>query len=440
MDFTAGTDFSADADFSVSVRAAEPVLKFSVSQKTPGLRNDLLQNIAGAVMIGAVLSLFCMAGEIPNLIPFMMPGPAVFLAITMTEAIRPGKLRWLVAAVTAGLLIASMVVWHGRIGGGLAIMMNDFYEMAEFAQAYLYKRLPVPETASELFGAVWISCFLGFVTALPLSDKRRPAIMLLAMLIMFAVAYYGIIPSWICIAVLLTALILTVSRGSVLSVLPLLLVGLLVFGAIMLIDPGESYGISRMDENFRDRFAFHSALLENPDQFKTDTEQLEEQEEETEDFDGGNVFKGDYGPYVAIGVIVLIAALIGTGVYFFLKRLKRKQEAVRYGIDSSDPKTAVTAMFPYSVRWLRACGIGSETPRGEPFSAMLPKVSEELSGDYGKTFGSMYSLWKEAAYSDHAVSEENRQDMKNFMGETIKLVRKKSTTKDKLKIKFIHTL
>lgn len=440
-DFSAGSDFMSGSDFAVSVRAAEPVLKFSKPPKKADITKDLLKNIAGAVMVGAVLSLFCVAEDALGLIPFMMAGPVVFLAITMVEALRPGRLRWLVAGVMAVVLIVAAVVFHGRILGGLAVMMNNFYDVAEYAQAYLYTRFPVSDTASESFGAVWISCVLGLVTALAPADKRRTAIMLLAMIVMFLVAYYGIIPSTVCIAVMLAALILTVSRGSVLSVLPLLLAGMLVFGAIVLIDPAENYDISRMDENFRDRFAFNSALIESPEDTQQEEEDVDELDDEEEDFDeGDSMFENDYGTYIAIGTAVIIAALIGAAIYLIAKRLKKKQKAVRAGLDSKDPKTAVTAMFPYSVRWLRACGIRSEDTREDTFAALGPIVAREFTGDYGRRFGSMYDLWKEAAYSDHAVSEENANDMKSFMGDTVKLAQTKCTFKDKLKIKFKYTL
>ena len=443
-EFTSGANFATGEDFAVSVRAAEPVLKFGVPQKKSGFRNlsrNLLQNIAGTAIIAAVLSLFCIAGGFADLIPFMMAGPAVFIIITMVEAVRPGKTRLILAAVILVLLIAAIIVWHGRIGGGLATMMNDFYNMAEEAQAYLYSRFSVSDSASVTFAAVWISSLLGLIVAIPPADNRRPAIILLALAVMFLTAYYGMIPSWICIAVILAALILTVSRGSILSVLPLLLAGMLVFGAIIMIDPGENYGISRMDENFRDRFAFHSALIESNDLTQEETDELEglDENEETEEEDA-NAFDGEYKTYAAIGTFVLIAALAGAAVYFLMRRLKKKQAAVRAGINSSDPKTAVTAMFPYSVRWLKACGVGTDTTREEPFSSLAPSIRGELAPDYGDRFDSMYALWKEAAYSNHPVSEESRQDMKTFMGETIKLAKAKCTAKEKLKIKFKYTL
>ena len=428
-------------EFAASIRAAEPILKFKETEKAPGLKQDLLPNIAGTVMIAAVLAMFCMAQEAYMLIPFMMPGAVLFFALTLVEALRPGRLRWIILGAVAVLLIVSLIVFRGAIAGGLASIMNSFYDFAEEAQAYIYKRFPVTESASDRFAAVWISCFLGFVMALPTAGARRVTTTLLALATMFAVAYYGMIPSYICIAVMLVALILLKSRGSILSILPLILAAMVVFGCIVLIDPAENYAISRMDENFRDRFAFHSLLIENPQPDATEDEEFDDTDEE-EDMgeDDGGVFEGEYGTYAALGVVALAIALIAAAIYLLRRYLKRKQAIVRAGIDSSDPKTAVTAIFPYSVRWLRACGLELGPNREAPFSAMLPAVAREFPSDYGRRFGSMYDLWKEAAYSDHAVSDESLQDMKLFMKETVELSKGKCSFKDKLKIIFRYAL
>ena len=431
---------AADFDFAASIRAADPLLKTSETEKTSNLRRDLLHNIAGAALLAAVFSLFCMAQEAPGLILYMMPGVILFFVITLVEALKPGRLRWALIAVAAVLLIASLIVFRGMILGGMAMLMNSFYDFAEEAQAYLYHRLPAGESATDNIGAAWVSCLLGLVMAMPSVEARRAADILLALAAMFAVAYYGMVPSWIGIGVMLIALILLVSTGNIFSALPLLLAALIVFGGIMLIDPGESYGISRMDENFRDRFAFHSSLLENQTQTAEEEVPDELNEEEEQDKEDNSLFDGDHGSLAAVGVVLLIAAAIAALVYLLRKRFKKRQAVVRAGIDSSDPKTAVTAMFPYSVRWLKACGIGSEINREEPFIAMLPAITEELSGIYTDRFENMYTLWKEAAYSDHAISEESRQDMNGFMKETIELAQDKCTTTDKIRIKLKYAL
>ena len=44
----------------------------------------------------------------------------------------------------------------------------------------------------------------------------------------------------------------------------------------------------------------------------------------------------------------------------------------------------------------------------------------------------MYELWKEAAYSDHEMSEENRAQMKTFLNDTISMIKERSDFRTRL--------
>ena len=52
----------------------------------------------------------------------------------------------------------------------------------------------------------------------------------------------------------------------------------------------------------------------------------------------------------------------------------------------------------------------------------------------------MYSVWNEATYSDHDVSERTRLVMETFMKDTIEQVNKKSKFMDKLRLKLKYAL
>ena len=67
-------------------------------------------------------------------------------------------------------------------------------------------------------------------------------------------------------------------------------------------------------------------------------------------------------------------------------------------------------------------------------------VSKAFSADYGNRFDSMYSLWKEAAYSDHDISEADRLAMDRFTKETVALVSEKWNTLQRLRMIYKHAL
>lgn len=424
--------------FVAGVRSAEPMLSIDESAERGRWKKDLVMNISGAILLVAFMSLFCMVTYSIDIIPFLIPGALVFLGITITESVKPGKTRWIVCAVIAALLLASFAVFHNAIGGGLAELINQFYSAAEEAQAYLYRHLPDIEGGNTSLGAAWASCLIGLIAALPVAAVRRDCLTLVALIMMFAFAYYGLLPSAVCIAVLLAALLIAVSRGNILSSLPLLLSVMLVFGAIMLIYPGENMTISRIDENFRDRFALNSRLIENSDLGMDDLSGLDDLgDPDIDDSTDDDTFSGVPRSYVAIAAAVLIIAAVAVIIYLLWRRFDKKRKALREGIDSQDPRTAVTAMFPYTVRWLKAGGVETAS---RPFSELTPYVAGEFSQDYADRYRDMYLLWREAAYSDHDIDDADRTGMADFLKDTTEMIKEKFTIADRLRAMIKYSL
>lgn len=414
---TPSFDAFASDGFNASVRFSEPILKAYDGGKTSAWKKDLPYNIATGLLLMSFLSIFCLIIEEPLLLAFSAASLVVFTALVTLESFDKANIKYAACGVIALLLIASAVIWHSKLGDGLACLMNEFYDIAEESQAYLYKRFSNGDDASDAdtwIAVAWVASLLGMLLALLPAAFRRSASLALTTLMMLVLAYYGVVPSWISIGWMLLALILTLSKGNVLASLPLILAVVLLFGAIVAVDPGEFMGISRMNENIRDRIAFHSAQIEKEEQTteeEVDLEELKEQdlkESETED-------SFEHASYVVFAVIGLIVAAIAAAAYLLIKRFRKRRAAVRHGIDSKDPRESVIAMFPYSVRWLKASGM--ET-RNRPFSMMTRDVKRLYSEDYAKQFREMYSLWREAAYSDHEISDIDRKDMYRFMQNT----------------------
>ena len=94
-------------------------------------------------------------------------------------------------------------------------------------------------------------------------------------------------------------------------------------------------------------------------------------------------------------------------------------------------------MFPYAVRWLDAGGIKIEH---KAFSELMPELSESISEEYSERYEDMLGVWKEAVYSDHKVTEDTRQEMEDFLDDTVKMVRKNTGFRDKLRIRFRYAL
>jgi len=434
-DKTAGND-----SFGANVHSTEPILEIGEASKQAAWKQDLVLNCSCAVLLTTAIALFCMSFDSPEFILFALPCPVIFMVLATIDSVKPGVVKWLAAGVTAVILMIAGIIWHSDIFDGLCTLINWFYDVAEEAQAYVYDRLPA-DGATEgalRFGIAWISGVIGLVGALPPARMRRVFSGLTAIAIMLALAYYGLMPSAVCIAVMIAALIFAVARGNVLSIVPVALAALLLFGAVVLIDPGESYSVSRINENLRDRFALHSALLETEESFFDEEEDFEEDMEDEEDMESEEEEpETETGKYAIIGFIILAVAALGAAAFLLIRRLRRRRAKNREGIDSSDARVAVTAMFPYAVRWLKGYGIEQPAPS---FASMEPELEREFSETYSGLFMEMYDMWNEAAYSDHAVPEGSRLLMEGFMKETINQVQKKCKLRDKLRLKLRYAL
>jgi hypothetical protein len=205
----------------------------------------------------------------------------------------------------------------------------------------------------------------------------------------------------------------------------------------MLVDPGENYGISRMNENFRDRFALDSALLDSDysqyDDMEEDYDELEDEEEEEEYEED----EPEIVTYAVIGFIILAVAALGAAAYLLYRRISKKRAENRKGIDSPDAREAVTAMFPYAVRWLKGYGIEQTEPS---FTSMEPALKSVFSESYATLFMDMYKVWSEAAYSDHDVTDRTRLVMEAFTRDTVTQVKNKCKLRDKLRLHLRYAL
>lgn len=427
---------SDDDAFEVSVRNSEPMLvRLDKGKKELFWKKDLQTNLASAAVILAMFSLLLTSADAPNMIPFALPGIVVFLAMGALETLDKERIRLYVAAGLGILLVVSLIVFRKYIGNGWALIMDQLYDQAEQAQAYIYDRFNIGATGenhpnrSMHFALIWGSSLVGLIASLPPAWARRTVAMAAAIFSLLAFAYYGLIPSYICIAVLAVALIFVMSRGSIMSTVTVLVAVMLIFGAVVLLDPGENYGISRADEKFRDRFALRSAFLQSDDPMFDDFETENDSQDEEGAEDNGGGFIEEHRSMVAVIIALLIAAAIAAAAWMLWQRIKKRQAENRKGIDSSDPREAIIAMFPYAVKWLQPAGID---PSGKPFASLVPMIRADISEQYADRFTGMYELWKEAAYSDHDMTAERKTEMNFFLQDTIGMIREKSDLRSRL--------
>ena len=88
---------------------------------------------------------------------------------------------------------------------------------------------------------------------------------------------------------------------------------------------------------------------------------------------------------------------------------------------------------PYIAKWLKVYGIEFTNM---PFSAFTVQVKDRISEQYAFEYDKMLSVWKEAAYSNHRITEEHRSEMFAFMNDTIELTKNKISRTEKARVRF----
>jgi len=441
------TEESSPDAFSVDVRNADASV--NILDEADGtkwwkkiLAPGLVSEIGTGIALMSFFSLMLASANMLTAIPFALVGVITYLVLTFLGNILTERVKYFAAAGIIVALVVLIIVLRHYILGGIGSIMNEVYNVSEAEQAYIYNKFSLSSAAEShpdmcvRLAVVWVSMLVGTIASIPPAVVRKIIGIVAVCASMIAFAYYGILPSAVCLVVMAIALILLLAGGSFLSTLPVALASLLIFGLIMLINPGENYGISRADENIRDRLALRSAYLE--------TSQEMEMPDQSEMFDDTETGKNPDANYeiqnkgiiwlIVIGVILLSLAAVA---YFIYSRYKKRRAKNRLGLDNPDPKKAITAMFPYGVKWL---GAGDIDVTGKAFEKLIPVVEYSISPEYASNFEGMYALWQEAAYSDHPMDEEGRTNMQSFIDETKSLITSNFNFKDKIRAALKYAL
>lgn len=406
-------------------------------------KRDLVTDISAAAVLGAALSMVLALTSEYRLIPFVLPGVLIFcLWAIFAKRLNP-YIRLIIAAAFLFILLITAVIMRNYVRDGFGLVMNNIFTVSEEYQAYLYDRFNIsgagynhPNICMYMTVSM-ISSLLGLLLAMLPRSCRRAVSVLLFTAAVGLTAYYGITPSWVCTAVLIAALLVSLCNGRLVPTWPLILVAVLLFGSLMLIDPGQSNMVRSANEFLRDTFAYRTAYLPDYEMFDS-----------TQQYIGGDdgtepqsmlARLPHIGKKKLIGIIaglLLLAAFIV--ILIVHMRLSSRRNRIKAGINSEDPVIAVRSMFPYAVRWLRLNrGIDISNM---PFSELVPQVRDHMAGAYADQYEKMLQLWQLAAYSDHKITPKDSDSMRDFMEDTIELTKEKLKFKDRLKARFRYAL
>ena len=329
-----------------------------------------------------------------------------------------GKHRRVVGGALPALLLLSLLLSRS-ISGGLAVLSNRLFAASEARQRYLYETFSA--SADSLVPAVlWGSALLALCFGWLGAWKRALPGVMAFLMTAAACAYFGVTPGafWLLLILSLAAFTM-LTKFDWRAFAAALVCAAVIAGLALWLAPGENARISALDDQLRDTLAFTTVTQhKQPENTPAPTPETQPEQENKEPM---LLQIRESMDAKTIILIVLIAAIL---LILFVPavirdRLQKRRDQNRAGMESADNAEAIRATFRYALLWLRA----SESD------------ARELPG-----YDAAYKLWQEAAFSDHAMSDAQRDQMTAFQKTVSDTIQSRAGRRLKWKLRYRYAL
>ena len=395
------------------------------------------------IIIAFMLTILSMGGMESEIL-YCIPGAVIFFVLFAIRGRNRGRTHLIVFAGAVVLLVTCLVLLRSDIANGLKMVANQIYISGEDAQKYIYIKYDIGIYGYDLqmathIAVIWAACAVGVLVAVPPFEMRKVVCLDIGLLSMLCAAYFGLIPNVIGMVLMLISVIYILGGERIGASWPLLVSGLLVLALVLVVNPGESKSISKVDEQIRDAVSTNNVILsglKNREKLKANGDNSESksssQNNRKKNDDNSSGVKLP-GKMLNVLLLILLFSLILFVPAVINDRIKKKQAVNRRGLDSEDDRMAVIAMFPYAMKWLTQYGIEVEN---RPFTSLVDKVRMSTDEEYFTSFGDMLKVWEKAAFSDHSMTADCRTKMNDFLNRTMAMTKKKVGLKGMMRIKF----
>lgn len=336
-------------------------------------------------------------------------------------------------------------------------LCNALFDASEAVNAYAYDHFPVADGITPVPALILVFLFVFSLYLLAIVRRSRMLALILAIVLAGTQAYFGVtLPMWA--NVLAFALLGAVFLRSFHALLPYGAVVLLLALTISLALPGIHIPTETASEAVRDRLSVMGKQMEEqltlvaPETQKTQHENRLDKDGLSEDSDRTQADK-DYRyeqeqeqeisrheriNWLKIIVILflIIVLLLGPFLPFLLLDSRRKKALERREkFDSENDSEAICAIFLHLIAYLESCGKGQGNI---PFSAWTKHL--QMPEEYRAQYEHAAMLWQEAAYSEHPMSSEQREEMRQFLSETERILYDAADRKTRFRLKYLECL
>ncbi|MDD6315939.1 MAG: hypothetical protein PUB63_02875 [Clostridia bacterium] len=336
-------------------------------------------------------------------------------------------------------------------------LCNVLFDASEAVNAYIYDHFPVANDITPVPALILILLFVLSLYLLAVVRASRVLALILVIILASAQAYFGVpLPLWA--NVLAFALLGTVFLRSFHDLLPYGATILLLALTVSLAIPGIHIPTETASEAVRDRLSViglqmeenmmplapvtqktqhenrldKNSLAEDPDSVQSDRDYHYAQEQEQE------ISRPRRINWLKIIVILflIVALLLGPFLPFLLLDSRRKKALERRRkFDSENDSEAICAIFLHVIAYLDSCGKGLGNI---PFTSWTKLL--QMPAEYRTQYEHAVMLWQEAAYSEHRMSSEQREKMRQFLSETEHILYDDADRKTRFRLKYLECL
>ncbi len=341
---------------------------------------------------------------------------------------------------------------------GMALC-NQVFSASEKVNAYAYNYFQMPENQSTALAWLLAVMFTAGYTGMTIALRSRGLLLLIAITAALTQTYFGLsLPAWGNIALFLTlGLWLVLLSAPKKSVLPFAAAALMIALLTAVIWPGVDAATETASENARDLLALmtrqeESVTGENPNSAmetrRMNSRSLLTGEEESPQnrayrlltVEEQQISRPRWIDYLKIALLLLLSAAVVVLPFLpFLYGNARRKKALeaRFLFQSENPGEALCAMFRHAAAYLENGGFGGGN---RPYRQWPEGWQKCLPEEYKKQFSACACLFEEAAYSDHPMSEDQREQMRLFFEETERMFFDEADWKEKLRMRYVKCL
>lgn len=378
----------------------------------------LFRGAAALCLFLALWGSICGMADLPAqaALPLLSGGLLAAAPVLSPEGKRRGR-TLLGLGLLAGLLL--LLLRPGVFLDGCKYLLNRLFAASEARQSYVYEKFAVGEAWAALrFALLPLGLFSGCACG---GSRRGLGAAVFFFLLCGGAAWLGVSPPqpWpvlLILALTLQGLLPREGSPSCRAVLGVLAALAALCAAVFLLFPGEDAALSAWEETARDRLSRQSvAYVELPSAQPTappERDPIDLSLFQTEDTPGALWGAGFlWSRPLSAPAVILLFALVLFVPAIFSDWTKKRRERNRAGLEVENIPAAVRSGFRYALRWLT---LGGLPPENRLYGSYAPAVEALFSPELRRQYEAVLPLWREAAYSEHPMTEAQRAEMRRF--------------------------